>query len=194
MERLKEFRRLSKRFFNKSKPKEENAYLNFVTGFKEEKFAIIWRIENLHRCTLKSGEFLETHSFSAGPSSEVKWTLRLYPKGRKTPENSGQRKDEDVGLFIKRISTDPVTSSFKCRFICERRLLLNGASKANITLFYPEEDLPDIMIDSTKSSEYGTDHLICSDLAIPQTLVVRCNIYVINAYNMGTSSNNILGK
>lgn len=194
MERLKEFGRYSKRFFNKSKLKEENAYLNFVTDFREEKFSIIWRIENPHRCTLKCGEFLESPSFSAGSSSEVKWTLRVYPKGRKTPENSRLRKDyETVGLFIKRISTDPVTSSFKFRFVCERRLL-NSASKENSTFVYTEESVPGA-IDSTKSSEYGTDNLMYyEDLKMPQTLVVRCNIYVINAYNMGTSGYNILGK
>lgn len=193
MERFKEFGRLSKRFFNKSKPKEESVYLNFVTDFKEEKFSIVWRIENLHRCTLKSGEFLETPSFSAGPSSEVKWTLRLYPKGRRN-ENAFQRKEyENVGLFIKKISTDPVASSFKCRFICESKLL-NSASKDNRTLFYPEKGVIDI-IDSSISSEYGTDRLIyLADLKVPQSLVVRCNIYVINACDMGTSGNNILGK
>lgn len=191
MERLKEFGRYSKRFFNKSKSKEDSAYLNFVTDFREEKFSIIWRIENLHRCTLKSGEFLESPSFSAGSSNEVKWTLRLYPNGRKTPENSRQRKDyESVGLFVKRISTDPVASSFKCRFLCERRLI-NSASKVNSTIFYP---VPGI-IDWTKSSEYGTDNLMYNgDLKMLQTLVVRCNIYVINTYNMGTSGYNILGK
>lgn len=197
MERFKEFGRVSKRFLNKSKPKEESAYANFVTDFKEEKFSIIWRIENIHRCTLKCEEFLETPSFSAGPSSEVKWTLRFYPKGRKTPEIARHRNDyenvrkdyENVGLFIKRISTDPVESSFKCRFICERRLL-NIASKANSTFFYPEEGVLDIS-DSTKSTEYGT--IFSGELKMLQTLIVRCNIYVINAYNTGTSGN-ILGK
>lgn len=184
--------------FNPLKPKEENADSNFVTDFKEEKFSFTWRIENMHRCTLKNREYLESPTFSTRFCGEAKWALRIYPSSKKLPyccnlsSIFSDLKCEKVGLFIHKISTIPVNSTFRYRLSCER--LLENARKE--THAYPNEGVAEIETISTRTDDlYGTNELYCPhNVSCHETLVVRCDIYVINIFKMGAPSNYAVGE
>lgn len=192
MERLRKFGRHSTRILNRLKQKEETADFNFVTDFKEEKCSIVWRIDNIHRCTLKCGEFLESPAFATTFGSEIKWVLRLYPKGK----NTDKLRDYScgaVGLFINTISTNSATSSLSCRFSYKRDLL-NSSSELDCACLYRDEGVIDIEIDPKNSSEYGTDNLFCIEsLKLPQTLLVKCDVRVTNVCNKGAPTNYLSG-
>lgn len=192
MEKLRKFGRHSTRIINRLKQKEETADFNFVTDFKEEKCSIVWRIENVHRCMLRCGEFLESPVFSTRFGTEMKWVLRLYPKGR-----SGDKLHDyhcgAVGLFINTISTNSVIPSLSCRFSYKRNLL-NSSSELDCACLYREEGVIDIEIDPKNSSEYGTDNLFCIEsLKLPQTLQVKCDVYMTNSCTKGSPTNYISG-
>lgn len=193
MEKLRKFGRHSIRIVNRLKQKEETADFNFVTDFKEEKCSIVWRIKNIHRCTLKCGEFLESPAFSTRLGSEMKWVLRLYPKGRK----SNKLRDYHcgaVGLFINKISMNSLSNpSLSCRFSYKRNLP-NSSSELDCACLYREEGVVDIGIDPENSSEYGTDNLFCIEsLKLPQTLLVKCDVYMTNSSTKGAPTNYISG-
>lgn len=196
--------------FNRSEPKEENAESNhsdFITDFKEEKFLFTWRIENVHRCTLKCREFLETPTFSTRFCSEVKWALWFYPRGRELSKNFQLNKTcsemnffynstdcEKVGLFIRKISAIPEKSTFRYRLSCER-LLLNTTKQTKIYR-YPSRGLSEIKMDSTSTDDlHGTDDLYCpEDFEYPEILLVRCTIYATNVFNTRASGNDFAGE
>ena len=198
VERVRNFGRNSTRILSGLKHKENPADFNFITDFKEEKCSVVWHVENIHRCTLKCGEFLESPEFSTRFGYEVKWTLRLYPKGRKTTRSSRERVwgdcDRAVGLFIHKVSECPVTSSLKCRFSCKREFLNSPPPTKDCSCFFRQNGIADIEIDSRKSSEYGTNNLFCIEsLKSPQKLRLKCTVVVTDVYNKGTPAN-LLGE
>lgn len=204
MERLRKFAKEgfkqsktdAKSVCNPSKPKEE--HVSFVTNFKEEKFSFTWRIENMDRCNLKNGEYLESPTFSTRFCGEAKWTMRIYPNSKKSPydceETLGLRKCEKVGLFIRIISTTHQNLTFRYRLSCER--LLGNADKEIHA--YPKEGVSQIETFSMRTNNlYGTNGLYCPHgvlVTSHETLIIRCDIYIINIFKKGAPDHYAKGE
>lgn len=100
MDKFNEFHRNSKRIFKNLLKREEkkDETLNLTSRIRVEERLILWNLENFNRCPLKTGEYHQSPYFCSGFSSNTKWALRIYPRGKSTLGK--------VGLYIHKLPSD----------------------------------------------------------------------------------------
>lgn len=155
--------------------REENdaADFHFTTHINEEERTIFWCIENISRCPLKLGEYHESPAFSIGFSSEIKWTIRIYPKGRKIPQK--------FGVFIHKLSEKPRTDM---KYLLEVKLIpeTTEATKEPCEVYScknPGETVTE-NIGKVPSKEWGTDDLIPTNFLVGKNCIwVICFLSVV---------------
>lgn len=179
---MDKFRRYSKRMMKKlSKCEEEDvADYHFTTHINKEERTIFWSIENISCCPLKTGEYYESPPFTTGFSSEVKWAIRMYPRGRRTPEK--------VGVFVYKISDEPRTDM---KYLLEVKLIPEATDvlKENCEIFSCKNPAKTFVRSdgNTDVKEWGSDELFPSKCLMQKKSVWVVSYLSVNYVDSGNS-------
>ncbi|XP_036282234.1 speckle-type POZ protein-like [Pipistrellus kuhlii] len=80
------------------------------TQIQVMKFSHMWTINNFSFCRQEVGEFMESSTFSSEANDQLKWCLRVYPKGQ------DEESKDYLSLFLVLVSSSNSISLAKFKF------------------------------------------------------------------------------
>lgn len=107
-----------------------------LTQVKVIKFSYMWTINNFSYCREEMGETLKSSIFSAGPNDNLKWCLRVNPKGL------DEESKDYLSLYLLLISCDKseVHAKFKFSILNHKREETKGMESQRAYRFVQGKD------------------------------------------------------
>lgn len=107
-----------------------------LTQVKVIKFSYMWTINNFSYCREEMGETLKSSTFSAGPNDNMKWCLRVNPKGL------DEESKDYLSLYLLLISCDKseVHAKFKFSILNHKREETKGMESQRAYRFVQGKD------------------------------------------------------